>query len=151
MQCYVHCTMYIALHLSIQLSFIQPIEWYFFQNVSVHCKDTFWKKYHSIGGKNASYVFNDKNIEVLQKVESALVLSSQTCLTLILKLPNFNNIAQDIVSELCLYIEKTIFPFPFTVNGIWSWWQFSNQMEIHIGSKTVTAIIFHSLWEEMEI
>ena len=21
--------------------------------------------------------------------------------------------------------EKTIFPFPFTLNGIWSWWQFS--------------------------
>ena len=23
------------------------------------------------------------------------------------------------------YTEKTIFPFPFTLNGIWSWWQFS--------------------------
>ena len=23
------------------------------------------------------------------------------------------------------HTEKTIFPFPFTVNGIWSWWQFS--------------------------
>ena len=24
-----------------------------------------------------------------------------------------------------LYTEKTIFPFPFTLNGTWSWWQFS--------------------------
>ena len=23
------------------------------------------------------------------------------------------------------YTEKTKFPFPFTLNGIWSWWQFS--------------------------
>ena len=39
--------------------------------------------------------------------------------------------------------EKTIFSFPFTVNGIWSWWQFLNQMEFPVGSKTVTAIISH--------
>ena len=54
-----------------------------------------------------------------------------------------------------LYTEKTIFPYPFTVNGIWSWWQFLNQMEfpleILFGSKTVTTIISHSLWKEMEI
>ena len=25
-----------------------------------------------------------------------------------------------------------MFPFPFTVNGIWSWWQFLNQMEFHL-------------------
>ena len=34
------------------------------------------------------------------------------------------------------YTEKTIFPFPFTLNGIWSWWQFSFQfpfrMELHL-------------------
>ena len=28
---------------------------------------------------------------------------------------------------LCMYTGKTIFPFPFTLNGIWSWWQFSFQ------------------------
>ena len=43
------------------------------------------------------------------------------------------------------YTEKTIFPFPFTVNGIWSWWQFLNQMEFPFGSKTITTIISHSL------
>ena len=25
------------------------------------------------------------------------------------------------------YTEKTMFPFPFTLNGIWSWWRFSIQ------------------------
>ena len=34
------------------------------------------------------------------------------------------------------YTEKTIFPFPFKLNGMWSWWQFSlrffNQMEFHL-------------------
>ena len=46
--------------------------------------------------------------------------------------------------------EKTLFPIPFIVNGIWSWWQFLKQMEIAFGSKTVTTIISHSLWKEME-
>ena len=50
-----------------------------------------------------------------------------------------------------MYTEKTIFPFPFTVNGIWSRRQFLNQMEFQFGSKTVTTIISHSLWKEMEI
>ena len=27
------------------------------------------------------------------------------------------------------YTEKTIFPFPFILNGIWSWWQFSFNFE----------------------
>ena len=35
--------------------------------------------------------------------------------------------------------EKTSFPFLFTLNGIWSWWQFFfsilNQMEIHLVHK----------------
>ena len=29
------------------------------------------------------------------------------------------------LSGTILYTEKTIFPFPFTLNGILSWWQFS--------------------------
>ena len=36
----------------------------------------------------------------------------------------------------CFNTEKTIFPFPFKLSGIWSWWQFSfrflNQMEFHL-------------------
>jgi len=28
-------------------------------------------------------------------------------------------------SEACVITEKTIFPFPFKLNGIWSWRQFS--------------------------
>ena len=57
-------------------------------------------KNHSIDWENASFVFNNKNKDVLQMVESALIS----------RLPNFNlaagfyslpnNIAQDIVSEL---------------------------------------------------
>ena len=39
----------------------------------------------------------------------------------------------------CIYTEKTIFPFPFTLNGIWSWGQFSflilNQMEFHLAQN----------------
>ena len=27
-------------------------------------------------------------------------------------------------SVIAEHTEKTIFPFPFTLNGIWSWWQF---------------------------
>ena len=60
------------------------------------------EKNHSIDWKNASYVFNNKNKEVLQMVESALIS----------KMPNFNlasgfyslpdNITQDILSELGL-------------------------------------------------
>ena len=50
-----------------------------------------------------------------------------------------------------LYTEKTIFPFPFTMNGIWSWWRILNQIDIPFVSKSVTAIISHSLWKEMEI
>ena len=58
---------------------------------------------------------------------------------------------QQIAQVSVHYTEKTIIPFPFTVNGIWSWWQFLKQMEIPFGSKTVTTIISHSLWKEMEI
>ena len=36
----------------------------------------------------------------------------------------------------CHHTEETIFPFPFTVNGIWSWWPFLNQMEIPIWFKS---------------
>ena len=60
------------------------------------------EKNHSIDWKNASFVFNNKNKEVLQMVESALIS----------KMPNFNlasgfyslpdNITQDILSELGL-------------------------------------------------
>ena len=37
---------------------------------------------------------------------------------------------------LSLYSEKTMFPFPFTVNGIWSWWQFFEPNRISFGSKS---------------
>ena len=63
------------------------------------------EKNHSIDWKNASFVFNNKNREVLQMVES----------TLISKISNFNlssgsyclhgNIAQDIVLENCDFEE----------------------------------------------
>ena len=33
------------------------------------------------------------------------------------------------------YAEKTIFPFPFTLNGIWSWWQFSFQFSEPNGTQ----------------
>ena len=59
-----------------------------------------WEKNHSIDLKNASFVFNNKNREVLHMTESALIS----------KLPKFNlssgfytlpdNIAQDIISAL---------------------------------------------------
>ena len=57
----------------------------------------------------------------------------------------------------CNHTEKTVLPFPFTVNGIWSWWHFSfrfwtkwNSIWFKIERKTVTMIISHSIWEEME-
>ena len=56
------------------------------------------------------------------------------------------------------YTEKTIFLFPFKLNGIWSWWQFSfrfwtkwNSIWVKIERKTVTTIISHSMWKEIEI
>ena len=55
---------------------------------------------HSIDGENASFFFNNKNEDIIQMVDFALIS----------KLPNFNmssgfyslpdNITQDIVSEL---------------------------------------------------
>ena len=55
------------------------------------------------------------------------------------------------------YTDKTSIPFPFTLNGIWSWWQFSFQFWTKwisiwstIERKTVTTIISHSMWKEME-
>ena len=56
------------------------------------------------------------------------------------------------------YTEKTRCSFPFTLNGIRSWWQFSfrfwtkwNSIWIKIEKKTVTTIISHSMWKEMKI
>ena len=53
---------------------------------------------------------------------------------------------------------KTIFPFPFTLNGVWSWWQFSfrlwtkwSSIWFKIERKIVTTIISHSMWKELEI
>ena len=47
------------------------------------------------------------------------------------------------------HTEKTIFPFPFKLNGIWSWWQLSfrfwtkwNSIWFKIERKTVTTIIY---------
>ena len=54
--------------------------------------------------------------------------------------------------------EKAIFPFPFTMNGIWSWWKFSfrfwakwKSIWFKIERKTVTTIISHSIWKEIEL
>ena len=54
-------------------------------------------------------------------------------------------------------IGATIFLFPFKLNGIWSWWQYSfrfwtkwNSIWFKIEWKTVTTIISHSMWKEME-
>ena len=54
--------------------------------------------------------------------------------------------------------DKTIFPFPFTLNGIWSWWQIFfrfwtkwNSIWFKIERKTVFTIISHSMWKEMEV
>ena len=57
-----------------------------------------------------------------------------------------------------LRIEKTIFPFPFKLNGIWSWWQFSFRFWTKWNSiwfkierkKTIPTIISHSMWKEIE-
>ena len=56
-----------------------------------------------------------------------------------------------------IYTEKTIFPFPFKLNGIWSWWQFSFRfwtkwisIWFKIERKTVTTIVSHSIWKEIE-
>ena len=53
--------------------------------------------------------------------------------------------------------EKSIFPIPFKLNGIWSWWLFAfqfwtkwNSIWLKIERKTVTTIISHSIWKEME-
>ena len=53
--------------------------------------------------------------------------------------------------------EKTSIPFPFTLNGIWSWWQYSfrfwtkwNSIWFKIERNAVITIISHSMWKEME-
>ena len=50
--------------------------------------------------------------------------------------------------EPTLFTEKARIPFPFTLNGIWSWWQFSFRSKK--SKKTVSTIISHSMWKEME-
>ena len=67
-----------------------------------------------------------------------------------------NNIYLNDICNICIYVtwywdsytEKTIFLFPFTLNGIWSWWQFPfrcwtkwNSIWLKIKRKTVTTII----------
>ena len=54
--------------------------------------------------------------------------------------------------------EKTIFPIPFKLNGIWSWGRFSfrywtkwSPIWFKIEGKTFTMIISHSIWKELEI
>ena len=56
------------------------------------------------------------------------------------------------------YTEKTRIPFPFTLDGIWSWWQISfrfwtkwKSIWFKIERKTVTTIISHLIGKEMEI
>ena len=51
-----------------------------------------------------------------------------------------------------------MFPFPFKLNGIWPWWQFSfrfltkwKSTWFKIERKIVATIISHSMWKEMEI
>ena len=59
---------------------------------------------------------------------------------------------------VCPYTEKTMFPFPFKFNEIWSWWQFSFQFSEPNGipfglqnrKETVTTLISHSVCKEME-
>ena len=56
------------------------------------------------------------------------------------------------------FTKKIMFLSAFTLNGIWSWWQFSfrfwtkwNSIWFKIKRKTVPTIISHSMWKEMEI
>ena len=56
------------------------------------------------------------------------------------------------------YTEKNSIAFPFQLNEIWSWWQFSfrfwtkwSSIWLKIERITVTTIISHSMWKEMEI
>ena len=55
------------------------------------------------------------------------------------------------------FTEKTSIPFPIKLNRIWSWWQFIfrfwtkwKSIWLKIERKTVTKIISHSYWQEME-
>ena len=56
-----------------------------------------------------------------------------------------------------LWTLRKLFPFSFSLNGIWSWWQFSfrfrtkwNSIWFKIERKTVITIISHSMWKKME-
>ena len=62
------------------------------------------------------------------------------------------------ILDIYCYTEKTSISFPFTLNGLWSCWQFSFRfwtkwfsIWFKIERKTVTTIISHSMWKEMEI
>ena len=55
------------------------------------------------------------------------------------------------------YTEKSIFSFPFTLNGIWSWWQFSiqfwtklNSIWFKIWRKTIQFTVFVSILNLIE-
>jgi len=43
--------------------------------------------------------------------------------------------------------EKTTFPFPSTLNGIWSWWRFS----FHIEWDIILVTVFLSILNQMEL
>ena len=69
-----------------------------------------------------------------------------------------NNMIHVITTACTGKTENTIFLSPFTLNGIWLWWQYSfrfrvkwNSIWLKIKSKTVTTIISHSMWKELEV
>ena len=67
------------------------------------------------------------------------------CRKWLITMCNNNMIRVTTTAWIILHTEKTIFLFPFTLNGIWSWWQSPRSY------PTVTTIISHSMWKEMEI
>ena len=51
------------------------------------------------------------------------------------------------------YTEKTILPIPFTLNGIWSWWQLSFRFwtKWNFVWFKIERIISYSMWKDMDI
>ena len=82
-------------------------------------------------------------------------------------MPRHASLSDSYTSDRCCFWEytdswehadKTSISFPFKLSGIWSWGQFSfrfwtkwKTIWFKIERKTVTTIISHSLWKEMEI
>ena len=91
-------------------------------------------------GRNSSAVMEER-------VSESPLIGSRWCRQSLLSTPGVCSLP---------YTEQTIFPFPFKLNRIWSWWPFSfqlwtkwNSIQFKIKKKTVSTITCLLIWKTL--